>query len=99
MAAMLTRLRLPVLFALAVSLTFGIAVAVASGARASAAWLLGTAALVLLWRAIERPEVLARRRKRLGLCVQCGYDLTSNLSGVCPECGEVTSPSGILRDA
>jgi hypothetical protein len=23
-----------------------------------------------------------------GLCVKCGYDLTGNVSGVCPECGE-----------
>ena len=27
-----------------------------------------------------------RRRKR-GLCVTCGYNLTGNVSGVCPECG------------
>ena len=28
------------------------------------------------------------RRRRKGLCVKCGYDLTGNVSGVCPECGE-----------
>ena len=27
------------------------------------------------------------RRKR-GLCLNCGYDLTGNVSGICPECGE-----------
>lgn len=27
------------------------------------------------------------RRVRLGLCLSCGYDLTGNESGVCPECG------------
>lgn len=27
-----------------------------------------------------------RRRKR-GLCLKCGYNLTGNVSGVCPECG------------
>jgi hypothetical protein len=33
-----------------------------------------------------------RRRKR-GLCVKCAYDLTGNVSGVCPECGtEVKKP-------
>jgi hypothetical protein len=33
------------------------------------------------------------RRRRKGLCVACGYDLTGNVSGVCPECGtEVKSP-------
>jgi hypothetical protein len=26
-----------------------------------------------------------------GLCQHCGYNLTGNLSGVCPECGESTS--------
>jgi hypothetical protein len=28
-----------------------------------------------------------RRRRRTGLCPQCGYDLTGNVSGRCPECG------------
>ncbi len=27
------------------------------------------------------------RRRRKGLCVKCGYDLTGNVTGVCPECG------------
>lgn len=27
-------------------------------------------------------------RRRRGLCVQCGYDLTGNVSGRCPECGQ-----------
>jgi hypothetical protein len=32
-------------------------------------------------------------RRRKGLCVKCGYDLTGNVSGVCPECGtEVKQP-------
>jgi hypothetical protein len=33
---------------------------------------------------------LRRRRanlRRAGLCTRCGYDLTGNVSGVCPECG------------
>jgi len=31
-----------------------------------------------------------RRRFRLthGLCLTCGYNLTGNVSGRCPECGE-----------
>ena len=27
------------------------------------------------------------RRRRRDLCLKCGYDLTGNVSGVCPECG------------
>jgi len=26
-------------------------------------------------------------RRHGGLCLKCGYDLTGNVSGVCPECG------------
>jgi len=28
------------------------------------------------------------RRRRAGRCIRCGYDLTGNESGVCPECGQ-----------
>jgi hypothetical protein len=31
---------------------------------------------------------LDRRRFPRGHCQRCGYDLTGNVSGVCPECGE-----------
>jgi predicted RNA-binding Zn-ribbon protein involved in translation (DUF1610 family) len=27
-------------------------------------------------------------RKEKGQCLACGYDLTGNVSGTCPECGE-----------
>ena len=27
------------------------------------------------------------QRKKLGMCVRCGYSLIGNVSGVCPECG------------
>jgi len=27
------------------------------------------------------------RRRKAGLCFECGYDLTGNVSGICPECG------------
>lgn len=28
-----------------------------------------------------------RKRRRAGYCQTCGYDLTANTTGVCPECG------------
>ena len=28
-----------------------------------------------------------RDREKGGLCLQCGYSLAGNVSGVCPECG------------
>ncbi len=31
--------------------------------------------------------ILRSRGARLGHCTTCGYDLTGNVSGVCPECG------------
>jgi hypothetical protein len=39
------------------------------------------------WVAVERPREALRRRRRLGLCGHCGYDLHGNVSRVCPECG------------
>lgn len=33
---------------------------------------------------------LAEGRRERGLCFRCGYDLTGNVSGVCPECGTPT---------
>jgi predicted RNA-binding Zn-ribbon protein involved in translation (DUF1610 family) len=34
-------------------------------------------------------QFLRRARKvPPGLCVSCHYDLTGNVSGVCPECGK-----------
>ena len=36
---------------------------------------------------VRGPYRRHRRRKR-GLCLTCGYNLTGNVSGVCPECGE-----------
>lgn len=33
------------------------------------------------------------RRSHAGRCVRCGYDLTGNESGVCPECGTTIQPT------
>ena len=41
-----------------------------------------------------RGPVRRWHRARRGLCVRCGYDLTGNISGVCPECG--TRIPGVL---
>ncbi|HSU67250.1 MAG TPA: hypothetical protein VLJ39_10275 [Tepidisphaeraceae bacterium] len=38
-------------------------------------------------------------RSRRGLCIACGYSLTGNLSGVCPECGRPLSTSGVLSES
>lgn len=49
------------------------------------------ASMVLLWW-------LDRRRARPGLCTACGYDLTGNVSGTCPECGlEIASKTAPAR--
>ncbi len=42
--------------------------------------LVGVPTAVLWWP--------VRRRKLPGHCQKCGYDLTGNVSGRCPECGE-----------
>jgi hypothetical protein len=40
------------------------------------------------------PRRLRRRPCQLGHCRRCGYDLTGNVSGVCPECGSPVATSG-----
>jgi hypothetical protein len=39
----------------------------------------------------KRRERRRDMRRQNNLCVACGYNLTGNVSGVCPECGEKTS--------
>lgn len=34
-----------------------------------------------------RRRMIARMRHEAGFCFQCGYNLTGNTSGACPECG------------
>jgi predicted RNA-binding Zn-ribbon protein involved in translation (DUF1610 family) len=49
---------------------------------------------ILVYMALcTRELVLVSRRRRMGLCASCGYDLTGITSGRCPECGE---PVGVL---
>ena len=35
-----------------------------------------------------------RLQRTLGECSRCGYNLTGNVSGVCPECGTSVPPTG-----
>jgi len=43
----------------------------------------------LLWLALHSSHsVILRRRRRLGRCLRCGYDLTGNMSRKCSECGQ-----------
>jgi hypothetical protein len=51
------------------------------------------------WVAVERPRGLLRRRRKLGLCGHCGYDLHGNVSRVCPECGCAGAGSGRTGEA
>lgn len=46
----------------------------------------------LLSLQVLRPQIRRRARTALSaqgvpICIRCGYDLTSNASGTCPECG------------
>ena len=36
--------------------------------------------------ALIRGPLRRRRRRKRGLCLTCGYNLTGNTSRVCPEC-------------
>jgi len=48
--------------------------------------------------AFLRGPVRRRRRRRQGLCMNCAYDLTGNISGVCPECGTPVGPKKCRAD-
>ena len=49
-----------------------------------------TACLLGLSAVRHRRQSARADRAARGLCVGCGYDLTGNVSGVCPECGTRT---------
>jgi hypothetical protein len=56
------------------------------------ALLLAYPALAFLSGALRR-----HRRRKKGLCQNCGYNLTGNVSGVCPECGGKVDPRSALK--
>ena len=58
--------------------------------RIEVKWLLADSAIALgvplaAWLAVRSWR--ATRRRTQGACATCGYDLTGNQSGTCPECG------------
>lgn len=40
---------------------------------------------------VTKVMLLRRHRRKRGRCVTCGYILAGNVSGTCPECGDVVS--------
>lgn len=56
-----------------------------------------------LWKGRSlRLEIQRKKRIRQGLCLMCGYSLSGNISGVCPECGteagtQIESPDATFR--
>ena len=48
-------------------------------------------ALVVLVPIVASPFAIRWLRRKHGLCVRCGYNLTGNTSGICSECGEPTT--------
>ena len=62
--------------------------------------MLGTVVYIPLWIPLLAVALLTailfsyspmrrRVRRKRGLCAHCGYELTGNVSGQCPECGEM----------
>ena len=48
------------------------------------------AVLPLTWTFVKgRHWIVQRKRMRTDSCPACGYNLTGNTSGVCPECGKL----------
>jgi hypothetical protein len=48
------------------------------------------AAGMFAWYRAERPYEVRAEQLAKGQCLRCGYDLTGNVSGVCPECGSAS---------
>ena len=50
-------------------------------------WFVSSVLFLLPLTMIGKPILLKWRRRGKGLCLECGYNLTGNVTGVCPECG------------
>lgn len=55
-------------------------------------WLLVVACWSWPFISLTRSLLQRRRRARRGFCLKCGYNLTGNTSGRCPECGSELQP-------
>ena len=52
-----------------------------------------TAVLPAAWLGIRLSNLASQlARERQNRCRSCGYNLTGNVSGICPECGTPTGP-------
>ncbi len=57
---------------------------------------LGPVSVLWLLLAIVAYGMHRRRRREAAACRSCGYDLTGNVSGTCPECGAAV-PEDLVR--
>jgi hypothetical protein len=58
---------------------------------------LGTVGAYALARyRVIQPLLARQQREENGLCVRCGYDLTGNVSGVCPNAEEPCDPDRVM---
>lgn len=55
---------------------------------------LGFGALWLMRRTVQRSLRKQLADRGVPCCLQCGYDLTGNTSGICPECGQTVMSGG-----
>jgi len=56
-------------------------------------WMVAIITLIAPSTLLFYPFVRSHWRRRYGRCTGCGYSLTANISGVCPECGTAYLPS------
>ncbi len=49
--------------------------------------LVGTAVILLCWWPVFQGRLNPASNPDVPLCTRCGYNVTGNVSGVCPECG------------
>jgi hypothetical protein len=68
---------------------YWVSVGIYFGQIGSGACLLGALIGLAVGRRAQRRR---EERQAKGLCVNCGYNLTGNVSGRCPECGDAWNP-------